>query len=157
MTLESQENDNAAFKAAVANLKEAGSIASWKKEFKEEFKHWSQLDEYKLLKEEAGIKEAQKKKKTTAVIQPIKVTISATNALALNEVLKDRGLRKFDISLVLDEALEQVPEEWWEQKKEELTPVEWKIQKIAQNPGLMSKLADQLDELLAEAKEESMH
>ena len=57
----------------------------------------------------------------------------------------------------IDEALDAVPEEWWAQKKEELTPLEWKIAQISQNPDLKSKLADQLDQLLAEAKSSSVH
>lgn len=107
-----------------------------------------------------GSEESQpkaKRNKKAAVVQPIKVTISSPQALALNEVLKDRGLKKFEISELLDEALEQVPEAWWQQKKEEMTPLEWKIAKISQNPDLRSKLAGQLDELLALVDSSSGH
>lgn len=153
------EIENFDFDVAVGHLKEAGSIATWKKEYKDEHKFWSKSEDFGDLKDKAGIVEASKgaSAKKKAIVQPIKATISATNALALNEVLKDRGLKKFDISEVLDDALAQVPDDWWEQKQEELTPIEWKIQKIAQNPGLMSKLANQVDELLAGESADEVH
>ena len=153
----SQDIESFVIDTAITNLKDAGSLAAWKKGFKEEYKYWSKKDEIDEIKEKAGVLEAPAAKKKSGLVQPLKVTISATNALALNEVLKDRGLKKFDISEVLDEALMQVPEEWWEQKKEDLTPIEWKIQKISQNPDLMSKLTDQLDELLAAGSKKDVH
>ena len=144
------------FEAACDHLKKAGSISAWKKSHKDEHQFWSHSSDFDELLEKAGV-EAKAKKKKPAVVQPVKVTVSSPNALALGEVLKDRGLKKFDLSDVIDEALEAVPEEWWAQKKEELTPLEWKIQQISQNPDLKSKLADQLDQLLAEAKSSSVH
>ena len=143
------------FDIALEHLKDAGSLGAWKKNHKEEHDYWVQSESFSDLKSQAGLTKPVKKK--TAVVQPIKANISSPEALALNEILKDRGLKKLDISEVLDEALSQVPEAWWEAKKEELTPLEWKVEQIAKDPQLKSKLESQLDELLASAKNHEVH
>lgn len=60
-------------------------------------------------------------------------------------VLKDRGVRNPDLGVIISEALETVSEDWWNNKIEELTPLEWKVQAALENPDLREKLVNLLE------------
>lgn len=140
---------------AVATLKKMKSFSKWKAKHPEEHKHWAAEDKIKTLMKDAGIKKQKVEK--VGLVQPVKVSVSNTDFLALTEVLKKRGLKGFDFSQILDQALETIPDEWWQAKISELSPVEWKIQEIAKKPELNEKLTGAINQLLKESLESSHH
>ncbi|SMF32824.1 hypothetical protein [Pseudobacteriovorax antillogorgiicola] len=63
----------------------------------------------------------------------------------LQNKLKDRGLKNYDLSETVSEALATIPKEWWDEKLEELTPLEWKVQAALDNPEMREKLVSLLE------------
>lgn len=63
----------------------------------------------------------------------------------LSEKLKERGLKNHDLSDIVAEALATIPESFWKDKLEELTPLEWKIQAALDNPEMREKLVSLLE------------
>ena len=63
----------------------------------------------------------------------------------LSEALKERGLKNYDLSDTVSEALATIPESFWKEKLEELTPLEWKIQAALDNPEMREKLVSLLE------------
>lgn len=59
--------------------------------------------------------------------------------------LKDRGVKNLDLNGLVCEALAQVPEEWWETKIEELTPLKFKLDAALEDPKMREKLISLLD------------
>lgn len=59
--------------------------------------------------------------------------------------LKERGIKNFELSDLISEALATVPQEWWDAKLEELTPLEWKLHAALENPEMRAKLLSLLD------------
>ncbi len=59
--------------------------------------------------------------------------------------LKDRGIKNLEISDIISEALATVPQEWWDTKLEELTPLEWKLHAALGNPEMRAKLMSLLE------------
>lgn len=59
--------------------------------------------------------------------------------------LKERGLKHLDLSDIVSAALATVPEAWWSEKIDELTPFEWKLQAALENPELREKLVSLLE------------
>lgn len=57
----------------------------------------------------------------------------------LNE-LKDRGIKGFDPGDFLKEILDTLPEDFWEKKLEDLTPLEYKINAALADPKMREKL-----------------
>lgn len=62
----------------------------------------------------------------------------------LQQGLKDRGVKGYDLNAMLLAALDAVPGEWWDQKLEELTPLEFRVNAALSNPELREKLQDLL-------------
>lgn len=83
--------------------------------------------------------------KTTKLI----LTSDAEHPFSLfqNEI-RLRGIRNLDINELVVEALSEVPKTWWEDKIEELTPLEYRVNNALANPDLRAKLS----ELLAPSK-----
>lgn len=63
----------------------------------------------------------------------------------LQNTLKDRGVKNLDLNGLVCEALAQVPEEWWETKIEELTPLKFKLDAALEDPKMREKLISLLD------------
>jgi phosphoribosyl-ATP pyrophosphohydrolase len=59
--------------------------------------------------------------------------------------LKDRGIKNLELSDIIVEALATVPQEWWDAKLEELTPLEWKLHAALGNPEMRAKLLSLLE------------
>ncbi len=59
--------------------------------------------------------------------------------------LKERGIKNIELSDLIAEALGTVPQEWWDAKLEELTPLEWKLHAALENPEMRAKLMSLLD------------
>mgnify|MGYP003683321567 CR=1 FL=1 len=59
--------------------------------------------------------------------------------------LRDRGLKNYDLSETVSEALATIPEDWWKEKLEDLTPLEWKVQAALENPEMREKLVSLLE------------
>lgn len=60
-----------------------------------------------------------------------------------NEI-KTRGIKNADLNELVVLALEQVPEAWWAEKIEELTPLEYRVNTALENPDLRAKLEELL-------------
>lgn len=68
------------------------------------------------------------------------------SALAnFQNALKDRGIKNLEISDIVAEALATIPQEWWDAKLEELTPLEWKLHAALGNPEMRAKLMSLLE------------
>lgn len=63
----------------------------------------------------------------------------------LTTQLKERGLKVPDFGIIVQEALGKMDEEWWKQKLEDLTPLEWKVQAALENPDMRDKLMSLLE------------
>ena len=59
--------------------------------------------------------------------------------------LRDRGLKNYDLSETVSEALATIPSDWWDEKLDELTPLEWKVQAALDNPEMREKLVSLLE------------
>ena len=93
---------------------------------------------------------AKSKKGATAKTSGRKIRLTLTEddnsqLVKLQDDLKDRGLKNYDLSAVVSEALATIPETWWKEKLDELTPLEWKIQAALDNPEMREKLVSLLD------------
>lgn len=64
-------------------------------------------------------------------------------SIFLNE-LKTRGIRNLDLNDFVVEALSRVPQSWWDEKIEELTPLEYRVNNALSNPDLRAKLSELL-------------
>ena len=54
--------------------------------------------------------------------------------------LRERGVKNFDLSQVVSEALSQVPEAWWDQRLDDMTPIEFKLQQAMEDPEMRDKI-----------------
>tara|TARA_B100002051_G_C16185714_1_gene369526 strand:- start:159 stop:482 length:324 start_codon:yes stop_codon:yes gene_type:complete len=59
--------------------------------------------------------------------------------------LKERSIKITDMASLLSEALNEVPQTWWENKIEELTPLEFRVSEALSNPLLREKLSKLLE------------
>ena len=64
----------------------------------------------------------------------------------LQTKLKERGLKNFDIGEVIAEALSTIDQDWWDEKLDTLTPIEFKLQAALENPDMRAKLETLLSE-----------
>jgi hypothetical protein len=73
------------------------------------------------------------------------LTSSADHPFSIfqNEV-KNRGIRNLDMNEFVVAALSQVPQTWWLEKIEELTPLEYRVNNALSNPDLRAKLSELL-------------
>ena len=55
--------------------------------------------------------------------------------------IKKRNIKETNLNDLLLEALDQVSENWWEEKIEQLTPLEFKVKEALSNPQMREKLA----------------
>jgi hypothetical protein len=77
---------------------------------------------------------------TTKKIKAL-ITEAADGPLTrIQQDLKDRGIKSFDLNQLISEALQQVPAKWWEEKLEELTPIEFKLQQALEDPDMREKI-----------------
>jgi len=58
--------------------------------------------------------------------------------------LKNRGIKNVDVGPIISEALELVPEDWWLEKLQGLTPIEVRVQLALKNPEMRAKLLEVL-------------
>ena len=54
--------------------------------------------------------------------------------------IKKRGIKEANLNNLILEALDQVPESWWTEKVESLTPLEYKVKEALTNPQMREKL-----------------
>ena len=54
--------------------------------------------------------------------------------------LRDRGVKNIDLNQIVSEALSQVPEAWWDQRLDEVTPIEFKLQQAMEDPEMREKI-----------------
>lgn len=54
--------------------------------------------------------------------------------------LKDRGVKSPDLNRLVEKALEEVPEAWWNERIEEAVPLDIKVQEALKNPEMREKL-----------------
>ena len=54
--------------------------------------------------------------------------------------LRERGVKNIDLNPIVSEALSQVPESWWDQRLDELTPMEFKLQQAMEDPEMREKI-----------------
>lgn len=80
-----------------------------------------------------GANQANKKSKLVITLP------SDAPVVLVAQTLKERGA-KIEVGDLICEALAEVPEEWWEQKKEQLTPLEFKIQQALKDPVMRDRL-----------------
>ena len=60
-------------------------------------------------------------------------------------VLKERSIKSPDMATIISEALMEVPKDWWKNKVEELTPLEFRVNKALSNPDMREKLSQLLE------------
>lgn len=101
----------------------------------------AQEDSSEALEGRAGAQAAAGAKKLRLTI----VEDEQSNLFAFQTALKDRGLKNFELSDIVAEALATVPKEWWDAKIEELTPLEWKLHAALENPEMRAKLMSLLE------------
>lgn len=92
-----------------------------------------------------GAEVAEAKK---AEVKKIRLTLEEAEdgrLTTLTNQLKDRGIKTPDLAPLVSEALEQMSDEWWAEKLEELTPLEWKVQAALENPDMREKLMSLLE------------
>ena len=79
--------------------------------------------------------------KTTKLL----LTSSAEHPFSMfqNE-LKTRGIRNLDLNEFVVAALAEVPQSWWAERIEELTPLEYRVNSALSNPDLRAKLSELL-------------
>ena len=54
--------------------------------------------------------------------------------------LKERQIKDIDLPQMILEALEAVSEDWWKDKLEELTPLEYRVQTALEDPTMRERL-----------------
>lgn len=59
--------------------------------------------------------------------------------------LRDRGIKSPDLGVLILDGLSELPETWWEEKLDSMTPLEWKVQAALENPDLREKLVSLLE------------
>lgn len=105
--------------------------------------------EVELETNEAPVDDASRKGASSKnAVKKIRLNLQEEENGPLNTLqnsLRDRGLKNYDLSEVVSEALGTIPEEWWKEKLEELTPLEWKVQEALDNPEMREKLMSLLD------------
>lgn len=100
----------------------------------------AQEDGGEALEGRAGAQAAGAKKLRLTILED-----EQSNLFAFQTALKDRGLKNFELSDIVAEALATVPKEWWDAKIEELTPLEWKLHAALENPEMRAKLMSLLE------------
>ncbi|MFW7379575.1 MAG: hypothetical protein ACOH5I_12250 [Oligoflexus sp.] len=102
--------------------------------------------------ESSSSKSAKKSKRQGAEaktqLKKLRLTIEETEDGRLHtfmNALRDRGVKNPDLGVLVSEALATVNEDWWTNKIEELTPLEWKVQAALENPDLREKLVTLLE------------
>ena len=58
--------------------------------------------------------------------------------------MKKRGVKNFDASSLVLDAINTLEDSWWEQKLEDLTPLEYKISSALTDPKMREKLTQLL-------------
>ena len=99
-------------------------------------------------KPKSAAKAQSKSGASKAPTKKVRLVLSVEDESRINilvEGLKQRGLKNYDLSDVVGEALETIEEDWWREKLEELTPLEWKIQAALENPEMREKLVSLLE------------
>ena len=56
--------------------------------------------------------------------------------------LKNRGIKDCDLNDTVVAALQEVPESWWQQKIEQFTPLEFRINSALSDPHMRQKLSE---------------
>lgn len=97
-----------------------------------------------------GPKKKEKRQGAEAKSQLKKIRLTLEEAEdgrlhSLMNDLKDRGVKSPDLGPIITAALATIPDEWWTEKLEELTPLEWKVQAALENPDLREKLVSLLE------------
>lgn len=62
----------------------------------------------------------------------------------LQTELKRRGLKHLDLNELLSEVFEQIPAKWWEDKLDEMTPLEYKVSQALADPQMRKKFNELL-------------
>ena len=108
------------------------------------------MEENQETMNDVGIKSEGKKKKANDIgFKKLRITLSEPDDSPFNSFLgqlKTRGVKNFDISELVSEALNEVEERWWQDKLEDLTPIEFKLQAALENPEMREKIISVLNE-----------
>lgn len=89
----------------------------------------------------AGAQGANSAKKLRLVI----AEDEQSQLFAFQQVLKERGVKNFELGDIVAEALATVPKAWWDAKIDEITPLEWKLHAALENPDMREKLMSLLN------------
>ena len=85
---------------------------------------------------------------TQPALLKLKVNLPVESDGKLNQLLselKERGIKNVDAGPIISEALDLVPDQWWAEKLQELTPIEVRVQLALQDPDMRAKLLDVLN------------
>ena len=94
-----------------------------------------------------GATAGKKPKVAKSQASKVKINLTSPEEHPLTSFLsetKKRGVKNFDINEFFIEALDQVPSQWWQDKIDSLTPLEYKISAALANPEMREKLTDLL-------------
>ena len=92
----------------------------------------------------------KKNKKEENLTDEVKNRINLTLAIdhpfaKLQNNLKKRGVKNIDFNKLLLDVFDQIPEKWWEEKTEMLTPLEYKINAALLDPTMRQKISALLE------------
>lgn len=94
--------------------------------------------------EKKSTKETQKAKKAPGNdLKKLRLVLTEPTDSPLNnflETLKDRGAKQFDVNEIVSEALNTVPQSYWDEKIDALTPVEYKLQEAMEDPSIREQI-----------------
>lgn len=96
---------------------------------------------------EAKAKESNKETESKVKVM---MTVSGDHALSsfLNS-LKSRGVKNPNLGELILDALSTLEEDWWKDKLDELTPLEYRVKQALSNPESRERLASFLNEVEA--------
>ena len=96
------------------------------------------------MEQETSKKTAKNSDKTPAEFKT-KCTLSFPQSHPFSSLqleLKKRGLKSLNLNEFMEEVFSLVPEAWWEEKLDNLTPLEYKVSQAMANPEMRKKFND---------------
>ena len=58
--------------------------------------------------------------------------------------LKKRGVKQLNLNSLVSEIFEEIPQKWWDEKLDELTPLEYKVSTALADPSMRKKFNELL-------------
>ena len=100
-----------------------------------------------MSEEKKGAEKKRKGAETAGKKIRLALPESEDNPLTMfQREIRNRGIKSFDLSEIVMEALAEVGDEWWKDKLESLTPLEYKLQAALENPDMREKLISILNQ-----------